>query len=404
VASAMSGDDRAQWLAELKRGDCVDCLGKHNQWRVAQIISGNDTHFRVHPLYWKTEDDEDVERTSHQLQPYGSRTTGRYTGWPQREKYVMIAPALPVLQAVPPHPKHPLQRFHFDLETVCVKCSKAVNKGRPAYSCLQCCYDLCTRCFVAAGGIDTDPLPCQPPAKQIQLENLQSVEFVDELKEHECAVCLSATWKPAVLPACGELRPVLHSAALQPRAVRSSISPYLVPPCAVPGHLFCSGCLSNVNPKTCPTCRKEFSLSNLHVCLRTERQIASKQVRCLNHAAGCQWTGELGADAKTLFDHAQGCGYSEFVCPRCEQPVRLADVQRHAREECLIRDNGGRPPSKIRSFLTEFGFPLGLLVVVGVIGLALRSTPPTAFPQDVAPSGWSWLFPRSAPPADRRWW
>jgi hypothetical protein len=108
------------------------------------------------------------------------------------------------------HPHH-LQRVQFpslDTERVveCARCVREIEAPECSYSCLVCMFDLCTKCFVSEGGVDTHPLPWEaPPAKRIKLENLQSVEFVEDLKEYECAVCLSAAPNPVTLPSCRQL-------------------------------------------------------------------------------------------------------------------------------------------------------------------------------------------------------
>jgi hypothetical protein len=182
AAAAMNAEERQEWLAQLKVGDCIDFqfAGVNHGWFSSQIIGATATHFTVHPLYYGSSNDKEVERASERLQPYCSKTKGKYTGGPRRERYANIAPVLPQLQPVPLHPQHQLQRFQFDIDTACVKCSKAVKKGGPTYSCLSCCYDLCTRCFVAVGGVDTHPLPCQPPQLKSpsKLANYEAVEFV----------------------------------------------------------------------------------------------------------------------------------------------------------------------------------------------------------------------------------
>jgi hypothetical protein len=123
----------------------------------------------------------------------------------EREKHVMIASVLPTFPVMPLHPQHRLQRFQFDFTTDCSQCKQIIRTNKPTYTCLACCYDLCARCFVGAGGVDTHPLPCEaPPAKPIELKDYQQVEFVEGLKEYECTVCLSVAHKSVALPGCGQ--------------------------------------------------------------------------------------------------------------------------------------------------------------------------------------------------------
>jgi hypothetical protein len=209
-AAARNAEERQQRLAQLKTGDCIDAyfsdMGVDGGWLVSKIVGSSATRFTVHPLYWSRKDDSDFERAIELLQPYCSQTGGMYTGSEDFRKHVTIAPALPILQAIPLH-EHPLQRFLIECSYMCDGCQhrQEPNKAERFYVCLVCDYGFCTKCFVGAGGVDTHPLPCEPPpAKPIQHENLDRVEFVDELKEHECAVCLSAAHKPVLLPGCGQ--------------------------------------------------------------------------------------------------------------------------------------------------------------------------------------------------------
>jgi hypothetical protein len=331
-------EERLQWIAQLKAGDLVDWYSDYRRWHASQIVSSTATHFTVHQLFWTCSHDEEIERTSERLQPLFSKAKGQYAGPPRREKYVMIGFHVPRLQAVtvPLHPQHRLQRFQFDFIADCRQCKQIIRTNKPTYTCLVCCYDLCTRCFVDAGGVDTHPLPCEaPPAKQIELKNFQQVEFVEDLNEHQCAVCLSAAYKPVSLPECGQC-------AETSRDLRAALAPSadsLSRRCVCLGHLFCLDCLSRVNPKKCPTCRSAFTASDLKSSAFefAERQISSKKARCLNHAAGCHWTGELGAEAKGLSDHLQACEHRTFECPRCQTSIKVGDAKQHAELECLIR-------------------------------------------------------------------
>jgi hypothetical protein len=203
----MDEAEAAEWRAGLQVGDLIDGVGylPRAKWAVAEIIDTTPTHFQLHFVHWGTEYNLDVERTSARIQPSGSRTKGAYTGHPLMERYVAEMATVPLLEAVPLHP-HQLQRHEFECSYICDGCQARNDPDKPTsiYNCLMCHFGLCTRCFLGAGGVDPNPPPCERPVPLTRLKTFQTVEFVEDLKEYECAVCLSAAFTPIVLPGCGQ--------------------------------------------------------------------------------------------------------------------------------------------------------------------------------------------------------
>ena len=209
MAAALQGEAHADWLRQLEVGDMMDCrlparadVGRAAGWYLVEVtdVAAGEISFRL--MFWGADSWGGV--TQVDLQPAGSQTLFKYTG-PRKRAQHFLQTILPThqLAAVPLH-EHPLQRFLFDFEWQCSECDEQMTPNRsPAYSCLVCKYDLCVDCFVDQGGIDTHPLPCAAPiAERIQLKSYSRLEFVDDLEELECAVCLSAAFAPPNL-SCG---------------------------------------------------------------------------------------------------------------------------------------------------------------------------------------------------------
>jgi hypothetical protein len=205
--------DRSAWQASVQVGDLVDgycaanaASGRQTGWYLCRTIETTEAQTRNAVMYWGEADAlQPGNRARDSIQPVGTRTDGKYTGPPQRRTAFLQSLTLPSLTVIPLHPRHQLQRFRFDFDWACSKCKKQKYAGQSqAYSCLPCKYDFCVDCFIADGGVDTHPLPVVAvPVKRMKFENYQKVEFVEELKEYECGVCLAVVQKPLNLQ-CGQ--------------------------------------------------------------------------------------------------------------------------------------------------------------------------------------------------------
>lgn len=206
----------AEWADGLRVGDAVDVYDAvRHAWRVGTITSSTAVDVTVQFLYWKsTSEFRRLKRTHPELQPMHSQTPlGAYTGPPEYRQMVALSPLLPLLPPVDRHPAaHPPQRFPRDHAWTCDRCKLQVQKPEKwqprreqAYACIRCDFHLCADCFLASGGVDSQPRPCEPPFTQQANapRSYSGIEFVHLPPKYECAICMSAAYEPANLQ-CGQ--------------------------------------------------------------------------------------------------------------------------------------------------------------------------------------------------------
>ncbi|XP_062519856.1 uncharacterized protein LOC134194892 isoform X2 [Corticium candelabrum] len=110
------------------------------------------------------------------------------------------------------------------------------------------------------------------------------VEFIDPLdKDYECPVCLLVLRNP-LQTSCG--------------------------------HLICTSCVDSITQEgqvKCPLDKQVSQRKDLFLDTFHERKILSLKVRCLNHAQGCNWRGEL----RHLRRHTARSGDCKFSAVEC---------------------------------------------------------------------------------------
>ncbi|XP_070758711.1 E3 ubiquitin-protein ligase PDZRN3-B isoform X2 [Enoplosus armatus] len=111
----------------------------------------------------------------------------------------------------------------------------------------------------------------------------------------------------------------------------------LTTPC---GHVFCSGCVLPwvVQQSSCPVKCQRISAKELNHVLPLKNLILKLEIKCDNHARGCDAVVKL----QHLAEHAEMCDYSPAKCRNkgCDEVRNLGDMDAHMRETCDYRPVG----------------------------------------------------------------
>uniref|UniRef100_A0A3Q3WW81 PDZ domain containing ring finger 3 n=1 Tax=Mola mola TaxID=94237 RepID=A0A3Q3WW81_MOLML len=111
----------------------------------------------------------------------------------------------------------------------------------------------------------------------------------------------------------------------------------LTTPC---GHVFCSGCVLPwvVQQSSCPVKCQRISAKELNHVLPLKNLILKLEIKCDNHARGCNAVVKL----QHLAEHAEMCEYSPAKCRNkgCSEVLNLGDMDAHMRETCDYRAVG----------------------------------------------------------------
>ncbi|KAM9361721.1 E3 ubiquitin-protein ligase PDZRN3-B isoform 2-T2 [Symphorus nematophorus] len=111
----------------------------------------------------------------------------------------------------------------------------------------------------------------------------------------------------------------------------------LTTPC---GHVFCSGCVLPwvVQQSSCPVKCQRISAKELNHVLPLKNLILKLEIKCDNHARGCDAVVKL----QHLAEHAEMCDYSPAKCRNkgCSEVLNLRDMDAHMRETCDYRPVG----------------------------------------------------------------
>ncbi|KAM7423167.1 hypothetical protein PAMA_010951 [Pampus argenteus] len=111
----------------------------------------------------------------------------------------------------------------------------------------------------------------------------------------------------------------------------------LTTPC---GHVFCSGCVLPwvVQQSSCPVKCQRISTKELNHVLPLKNLILKLEIKCDNHARGCDAVVKL----QHLAEHAEMCDYSPAKCRNrgCNEVLNLGDMDAHMRDTCDYRAVG----------------------------------------------------------------
>ncbi|XP_036387904.1 E3 ubiquitin-protein ligase PDZRN3-B isoform X2 [Megalops cyprinoides] len=111
----------------------------------------------------------------------------------------------------------------------------------------------------------------------------------------------------------------------------------LTTPC---GHVFCAGCVLPwvVQQSSCPVKCQRISTKELNHVLPLKNLILKLDIKCDNHARGCEKVVKL----QHLAEHAEMCDYSPAKCRNkgCNEVLNLKDMDAHMRETCDYRPVG----------------------------------------------------------------
>lgn len=111
----------------------------------------------------------------------------------------------------------------------------------------------------------------------------------------------------------------------------------LTTPC---GHVFCSGCVLPwvVQQSSCPVKCQRISAKELNHVLPLKNLILKLEIKCDNHARGCDAVVKL----QHLAEHAEMCDFSPAKCRHrgCSEVLNLGDMDAHMRETCDYRPVG----------------------------------------------------------------
>ncbi|MED6254858.1 E3 ubiquitin-protein ligase PDZRN3-B, partial [Ataeniobius toweri] len=111
----------------------------------------------------------------------------------------------------------------------------------------------------------------------------------------------------------------------------------LTTPC---GHVFCSGCVLPwvVQQSSCPVKCQRISAKELNHVLPLKNLILKLEIKCDNHARGCDAVVTL----QHLAEHAEMCDFSPAKCRNkgCEEVLCVRDLDAHMREACEHRAAG----------------------------------------------------------------
>ncbi|MBN3271449.1 PZRN3 ligase, partial [Polyodon spathula] len=111
----------------------------------------------------------------------------------------------------------------------------------------------------------------------------------------------------------------------------------LATPC---GHVFCAGCVLPwvVQQNSCPVKCQRISTKELNHVLPLKNLILKLDIKCDNHARGCEKVVKL----QHLAEHTEMCDYSPAKCRNkgCNEVLNLKDMDAHMRETCDYRPVG----------------------------------------------------------------
>uniref|UniRef100_A0A8C9RWF3 PDZ domain containing RING finger 3b n=1 Tax=Scleropages formosus TaxID=113540 RepID=A0A8C9RWF3_SCLFO len=111
----------------------------------------------------------------------------------------------------------------------------------------------------------------------------------------------------------------------------------LTTPC---GHVFCAGCVLPwvLQQSSCPVKCQRISARELNHVLPLKNLILKLDIKCDNHARGCDKVVKL----QHLAEHAEMCDYSPARCRNkgCSEVLNLKDMDAHMRETCEHRPAG----------------------------------------------------------------
>ncbi|XP_048879015.1 E3 ubiquitin-protein ligase PDZRN3-B isoform X1 [Brienomyrus brachyistius] len=111
----------------------------------------------------------------------------------------------------------------------------------------------------------------------------------------------------------------------------------LTTPC---GHVFCAACVLPwvVQQSSCPVKCQRISTKELNHVLPLRNLILKLDIKCDNHARGCEKVVKL----QHLAEHAEMCDYSPAKCRNkgCSEVLNLKDMDSHMRESCDYRAVG----------------------------------------------------------------
>eukprot|EP00063_Salmo_salar_P014260 XP_013989095.1 PREDICTED: E3 ubiquitin-protein ligase PDZRN3-like [Salmo salar] len=111
----------------------------------------------------------------------------------------------------------------------------------------------------------------------------------------------------------------------------------LTTPC---GHVFCANCVLPwvVQKSSCPVKCQRISTTELNHVLPLKNLILKLDIKCDNHARGCEKVVKL----HHLAEHAEMCDYSPAKCRNkgCKEVLNLKDMDAHMRESCDYRPVG----------------------------------------------------------------
>ncbi|XP_075997241.1 E3 ubiquitin-protein ligase PDZRN3-B isoform X2 [Genypterus blacodes] len=111
----------------------------------------------------------------------------------------------------------------------------------------------------------------------------------------------------------------------------------LTTPC---GHVFCAGCVLPwvVQQSSCPVKCQRISTKELNHVLPLKNLILKLEIKCDNHARGCDVVVKL----QHLAEHAEMCDYSPAKCRNtgCDEVLNLRDMDAHVRGTCDHRAAG----------------------------------------------------------------
>uniref|UniRef100_A0AAV2M6L8 E3 ubiquitin-protein ligase PDZRN3 n=1 Tax=Knipowitschia caucasica TaxID=637954 RepID=A0AAV2M6L8_KNICA len=111
----------------------------------------------------------------------------------------------------------------------------------------------------------------------------------------------------------------------------------LTTPC---GHVFCSGCVLPwvVQQSSCPVKCQRISAKELNHVLPLKNLILKLEIKCDNHARGCDAVVKL----QHLAEHTEMCEFAPVPCRNrgCEDVLSLRDLGAHMRDTCEHRPAG----------------------------------------------------------------
>lgn len=134
---------------------------------------------------------------------------------------------------------------------------------------------------------------------------------------------------------------------------------FVNPVCLCCGHIFCDTCIKSKIKEDgcCPTCRKQIKSNSLYEVELIKEILNKKNVKCQSNE--CSWVGTLfelwkhiDTDCKfkeyycsnsgcnysglksDLKAHLLSCEYRLTICSKCDDSVRLIDMELHTNDVC----------------------------------------------------------------------